>query len=107
MTAAAGALYVQYFLYLDAQIAYGVWISVEALLAPIIGGSGTVLGPIIGAVTLHGLGEATKPFAGRVPGIDLMVYGACWSSSSPSRPAVSWACSASSGARSRRKGEAA
>lgn len=75
MTAAAGVLYLQYFLYIDAQIAYGVWISVEALLASMVGGRGLVLGPIIGAFTLHGLGEATKAFAGRVPGIDLMVYG--------------------------------
>jgi branched-chain amino acid transport system permease protein len=27
-------------------------------------------------VTLHGLGEVTKLFAGRIPGIDLVVYGA-------------------------------
>ncbi len=76
VTAAAGALYVQYFLYIDANIAYGTWISVEALLAPIIGGAGTVLGPLVGAVTLHGLGEITKTLAGRVPGIDLVAFGA-------------------------------
>lgn len=76
ITGAAGALYVQYYLYLDANIAYGAWISVEALIAPIIGGIGTPLGPIIGAVTLHGLGEVAKLFAGRIPGIDLVLYGA-------------------------------
>lgn len=76
LTAAAGCLYLQYFLYIDANIAYGLWISVEALLAPMVGGRGLVLGPIIGAFTLHGLGEATKMFTGRVPGIDLAVYGA-------------------------------
>lgn len=76
ITGAAGALYVQYYLYLDANIAYGAWISVEALIAPIIGGIGTPLGPVIGAVTLHGLGELTKLFAGRIPGIDLVIYGA-------------------------------
>ncbi len=80
------------------SIAYGAWISVEALLAPIVGGRGTVLGPIIGAFTLHGLGEATKAFAGARPGHRPGgLSAACWSSSSPSRPAVSWACSASSG----------
>jgi branched-chain amino acid transport system permease protein len=76
VTAAAGCLYAQYFLYIDATIAYGTWISIEALLAPIIGGVGTVFGPIVGALTLHGLGEVTKLFAGRVPGIDLVVFGA-------------------------------
>ncbi|MBL8588331.1 MAG: branched-chain amino acid ABC transporter permease, partial [Methylobacteriaceae bacterium] len=75
ITAAAGCLYLQYFLYVDANIAYGVWISVEALLAAMVGGRGLVLGPIVGALTLHGLGEATKMLAGRVPGVDLSVYG--------------------------------
>ncbi|MBS7697417.1 MULTISPECIES: branched-chain amino acid ABC transporter permease [unclassified Chelatococcus] len=76
LTAVAGCLYLQYFLYIDANIAYGLWISVEALLAPMVGGRGLVLGPIIGAFTLHGLGEASKLLAGRVAGIDLAVYGA-------------------------------
>lgn len=75
MTGAAGGLYAQYFLYLDAQIAYGTWISVEALLAPIVGGAGTVFGPVLGAVILHGLAEATKSVAGSIPGIDLVVFG--------------------------------
>jgi branched-chain amino acid transport system permease protein len=75
ITAASGALYAQYFLYLDAAIAFGPWISVEALLAAIVGGAGTVLGPLLGAALLHGLGEVTKLAAGRVPGIDLVVYG--------------------------------
>lgn len=74
MTAAAGVLYAQYFLYIDATIAFGVWISIEALLAPMVGGRGLVLGPLVGAFTLHGLGELTKSFAGRVPGIDLIVF---------------------------------
>ena len=75
ITAAAGALYVQYFLYVDAGLAFGTWISVEALLAAMVGGKGTVLGPLVGALTLHSLGEVTKTFAGRVPGIDLVIFG--------------------------------
>lgn len=74
MTAAAGVLYAQYFLYIDAAIGFGMWISVEALLAPMVGGRGLVLGPLVGAFTLHGLGEVTKGFAGRIPGIDLIVF---------------------------------
>jgi branched-chain amino acid transport system permease protein len=77
ITAAAGGLYAQYFLYLDANVAYGTWISVEALLAPIVGGLGTAFGPLAGALALHTLGEATKLVAGGVPGIDLVVFGAC------------------------------
>jgi branched-chain amino acid transport system permease protein len=80
ITAAAGCLYVQKFLYLDANLAYGPWISVEALLAPIIGGIGTVYGPLLGALTLLGLGEITKQFiggwtGGAIPGIDLVLFG--------------------------------
>jgi branched-chain amino acid transport system permease protein len=75
IAAASGVLYAQYFLYLDAGIAYGTWISVEALLAPIIGGVGTVFGPLVGAFALHGLGELAKIAAGRTPGIDLLVFG--------------------------------
>jgi branched-chain amino acid transport system permease protein len=81
LTAAAGCLYAQKFLYLDATIAYGPWISVEALLAPIIGGIGTVFGPLVGAMALLGLGEITKQMlqswtGGAVPGVDLIIYGA-------------------------------
>jgi len=76
ITAAAGGLYAQYFLYLDATIAYGAWISIEALLAPIVGGLGTVFGPLVGALALHGLSEGSKMFTGEIPGIDLVVFGA-------------------------------
>ena len=60
ITAAGGCFYAQYFLFLDAGIAYGPWISVEALLAPIIGGIGTVFGPLLGALVVRSLGEVTK-----------------------------------------------
>ena len=75
ITGAAGALYAQYFLYLDANIAYGTWISVEALLAPIIGGAGTVFGPVIGGIVLHGLSEFTRMLVGRIPGLDVVIFG--------------------------------
>src|SRR5262249_53477986 len=41
ITASAGCFYAQYFLFIDAPIAYGPWISIDALLAPIVGGVGT------------------------------------------------------------------
>lgn len=75
ITAAAGGLYAQYFLYLDANIGFGSWISIEALLAAIVGGVGTVTGPVIGALALHGLGELTKVLAGDVTGVDLVLFG--------------------------------
>lgn len=74
-TAAAGGLYVQYFLFIDSSIAYGPWISVEALLAPIVGGIGTVFGPLLGALVVKILGELTKLTSGDAPGLDLVIYG--------------------------------
>jgi branched-chain amino acid transport system permease protein len=75
ITAAGGCFYAQYFLFLDAGIAYGPWISVEALLAPVIGGIGTVFGPLLGALVVKSLGEATKLMTGDTPGLDLVIYG--------------------------------
>jgi branched-chain amino acid transport system permease protein len=75
VTGLAGILYAQYFLFLDAGIAFGTHVSVEALVAPIVGGLGTVLGPVVGALALHAVGEVTRMFAGRVPGIDLVIFG--------------------------------
>jgi branched-chain amino acid transport system permease protein len=75
LTALAGAFYVQYFLFVDAAIGFGSWISIEALLAPIIGGLGTVFGPLLGALALYFLGEFARTIAGRVPGIDLALFG--------------------------------
>jgi branched-chain amino acid transport system permease protein len=75
ITAAGGCFYAQYFLFLDAGIAYGPWISVEALLAPIIGGIGTVFGPLLGALVVKSLGELTKLMTGDAPGLDLVIYG--------------------------------
>jgi branched-chain amino acid transport system permease protein len=75
IAAAGGCFYAQYFLFLDAGIAYGPWISVEALLAPIIGGIGTVYGPLLGALVVKSLGEITKLMTGDAPGLDLVIYG--------------------------------
>jgi branched-chain amino acid transport system permease protein len=75
ITAAAGCFYAQYFLFIDAPIAYGPWISIDALLAPIVGGVGTLFGPLIGALVVKTLGEATKLLTGGAAGLDLVIYG--------------------------------
>lgn len=81
ITAAAGVLYLQYYLYIDSGIAYGTGVSVAALLAPVIGGVGTVLGPVMGAVALEVLGVLTRQgietmSAGSRAGVDQMLFGA-------------------------------
>jgi branched-chain amino acid transport system permease protein len=76
ITAAAGCFYVQYFLFIDSGLAYGSWISIEALLTPIVGGVGTVFGPLLGALVVRGLGEGAQMVTGgEAPGLDLVVYG--------------------------------
>lgn len=75
MTAAAGCLYVQYFLYIDPILVFGPKISIEVLLASMVGGLGTVFGPLVGTFALHLLGEGAKLFTGEIPGIDLAIYG--------------------------------
>jgi branched-chain amino acid transport system permease protein len=75
ITAAAGCFYAQYFLFIDSGIAYGTRMSIEALLTPIIGGAGTVFGPLVGALVVKALGEAATTIAGDAPGLNLIVYG--------------------------------
>lgn len=75
LMSAGGFFYVQYFHYIDPHIAYGPAVSVEALLGPIVGGLGTVFGPLLGAAALQLLGEITRNLAGDAPGVSLVVYG--------------------------------
>ena len=72
---AAGAFYVQVFQYIDAGIAYGPAVSVEALVAAIVGGMGTLWGPVLGAVVLHLLSDLTRNLFGELPGINMVIYG--------------------------------
>jgi len=75
MTGIGGVLYVQFYLYVDPSLAYGPGISVEILLVPIIGGLGTIFGPLIGSVVLHAASELARRIMGDAPGIHLVFYG--------------------------------
>jgi branched-chain amino acid transport system permease protein len=75
MAGAGGTFYAQKYLYVDPTIAYGVEKSVEMLLVSMIGGAGTVFGPLIGAVVLGVLGETTRLLS-QGQGLSLIVYGA-------------------------------
>lgn len=73
---AAGAFYVQVFQYIDPAIAFGPHTSIEALVAAIVGGLGSLWGPILGAVALHLLADLTRNLFGNLPGINMIIYGA-------------------------------
>jgi branched-chain amino acid transport system ATP-binding protein len=72
---AGGAFYVQAFQYIDPGIAYGAHTSVEALVGAIVGGMGTLWGPLIGALALHVLADLTRNLFGQLPGINMVIYG--------------------------------
>lgn len=76
LTALGGTFYAQYFLYIDPPVTFGVGTSIEIFLRPIVGGMGTVYGPIIGALVLGPLGEVTRGILGGYHGVHLMIYGA-------------------------------
>lgn len=81
MCAAGGTFYAQKYLYVDPSIAFGVDKSVEMLLVSMVGGAGTIFGPLIGSVALTGINEVTRGLASVVPALknvqplSLVVYG--------------------------------
>ncbi|MGE0310531.1 MAG: branched-chain amino acid ABC transporter permease [Lautropia sp.] len=75
IVALGGAFFTQYFLYIDPTIVFGVDKSVEMLLVSMIGGAGTVYGPLIGAVLLALLSDATRALT-TIQGLSLVLYGA-------------------------------
>jgi branched-chain amino acid transport system permease protein len=74
-TGAAGAFYLQVFQYIDPGIVFGPAVSVEALVGAIVGGLGTLWGPLLGALVLHTLAEATRNLFGQLPGVNMVIYG--------------------------------
>ncbi|MDR5695412.1 MAG: branched-chain amino acid ABC transporter permease [Armatimonadota bacterium] len=76
LTALGGTFYAQYFSYIDPNLAFGIDVSVAVLLPVIIGGVGTLFGPIAGSLILTPLGEVTRRLLGGYRGVHLMLFGA-------------------------------
>jgi branched-chain amino acid transport system permease protein len=76
LTALPGTFTAQYVLYIDPQSVLDTQISILASLLPILGGIGTVWGPVVGAVVLIPLGEVTRvAFGGSGRAADLVIFG--------------------------------
>lgn len=77
MTALAGAFYANYIFYIHPTAVMGMGLSIELILRPIIGGLGTVFGPIIGSFILTPLSEASRTYfaKGGLEGLHLILYG--------------------------------
>ena len=73
--AIGGAFFAQYVTYIDPDTVLGVLPSVEMLLPAIVGGLGTLFGPLLGAVILVPLSEGTKAWFTSSRGIHMLVYG--------------------------------
>jgi branched-chain amino acid transport system permease protein len=65
MTAVGGTFYAFYYRDELPGEVFGITPSVELMLAPVIGGVGTIFGPIVGALILSPLGEALPAVAQR------------------------------------------
>jgi len=81
MTAVAGVFFAFYYNNLFPEQVFQVSRSIELILGPIIGGTGTLFGPVIGAFLLTGLSEAVQQlltaFGLDIPGVKQVFYGVC------------------------------
>lgn len=76
MMAAAGSFYTQYVLVLDPERVFSVDISIIVVLMTVLGGSGTLWGPAVGAAVLVPLSEYSRIWFGSTGRtVDLMIYG--------------------------------
>jgi branched-chain amino acid transport system permease protein len=76
MMAVAGSFYTQYVLVLDPERVFSVDISIIVVLMTVLGGSGTLWGPAVGAALLVPLSEYSRIWFGSTGRtVDLMIYG--------------------------------
>jgi branched-chain amino acid transport system permease protein len=76
LTALGGTFYAQYILFIDPESVLPLSLSILICLIAVVGGVGTLWGPLIGAAILVPLGEATRIYLGGTgKAIDLLIYG--------------------------------
>lgn len=77
LTAMVGTFYAQFVLFVDPPSVLQLSLSVMIALVPILGGIGTLWGPVLGAAVLVPISELTRiHFSGGGRNLDLIVYGA-------------------------------
>lgn len=76
MTALGGTFFAQYFTYINPRNVFGEGPSVQILLFAIIGGLGTVWGPVVGALVLVPVAELSRAWlGGSFAGAHILLYG--------------------------------
>ena len=78
LTGVGGTFYAFYLFSLQPNTVFGVPLSVEIIIRPIVGGAGTVLGPVVGSFILSPLAEVARYYfaQGGWHGAHLIAYGA-------------------------------
>ncbi|MBZ5682892.1 MAG: branched-chain amino acid ABC transporter permease, partial [Acidobacteriia bacterium] len=72
LSALAGALYASLFLYIVPDQMLGIEVSVEISILPMLGGAGTLLGPVVGSLVLE---TASEVFKNIFKEAHLLIYG--------------------------------
>jgi len=76
LTALGGTFYAQYVLFIDPESVFPLSLSILICLVAVLGGVGTLWGPLVGAAILVPLSEGTRVyFGGTGKAIDLLIYG--------------------------------
>lgn len=71
-----GAFYVMYFRYIGPDTVFMDDMSTQIALIALVGGSGTVLGPLLGGVVVIPISELlAAQFSGKIAGLNLLMYG--------------------------------
>jgi branched-chain amino acid transport system permease protein len=77
LTAMGGTFYAQYLLFIDPASVFPLSLSILICLVAVLGGVGTLWGPILGAAVLVPLQEFTRVWLGGTgKALDLLIYGA-------------------------------
>jgi branched-chain amino acid transport system permease protein len=78
LTGVGGTFYAFYLFSLQPNAVFGIPLSVEIVIRPIVGGAGTLLGPILGSFILSPLAEISRAYfqSAGWSGAHLVVYGA-------------------------------
>ncbi len=77
MTALAAVLYMQFYMAIDPEAAFGLSQAIQLQLPALLGGLGTALGPVIGGAVMIFLSEVTNWGSTKlgIEGLDVLVYG--------------------------------
>lgn len=75
MAATAGTFYAQYINFIDPGTTFSIEVSLQAILSAVVGGMGTVAGPVVGSFVLTPLSQLVERVVGAYRGLQTIIYG--------------------------------